>query len=142
MVVIRLSRCGAKHKPRYRVTVADSRYSATGRFIEIIGRYNSTEKDKKSAFQVDMEKYKKWVSHGAQPSRTLRSLVRRVYELNDSTPAGKSVGGKSAGSGAFGGLKGNESKGSEAKGSEAKGSESKGHKSNDKTTKERSEGER
>ena len=81
MVVIRLSRCGKKHKPKYRVTVADSRRSTQGRFIEIIGRYDSMKKDKKQAFQVDMEKYKKWVAHGAQPSQTLRSLVKKVYSV-------------------------------------------------------------
>ena len=81
MVVIRLSRCGAKHNPRYRVTVADSRRSTKGRFIEIIGRYNSMKKDKKEAFQVDIEKYKKWVAQGAQPSQTLRSLMKKVYSL-------------------------------------------------------------
>ncbi len=83
MVVIRLSRYGMKHKPRYRVTVADSRRSATGRFIEIIGQYNVFEKDKKKALQVDIEKYKKWVAKGAQPSKTLRSLVKKVYEYEN-----------------------------------------------------------
>ena len=81
MVVIRLSRGGARHNPKYRVTVADSRRSAKGRFIEIIGRYNSLGKDKKESFKIDIDKYKKWLSQGAQPSKTLRSLVKRVYEI-------------------------------------------------------------
>ena len=79
MVVIRLSRCGARHKPKYRITVADSRRSAKGRFIEIIGHYDSSEKDKKTAFKMDIKQYKKWVAQGAQPSRTLCSLVKTVY---------------------------------------------------------------
>ena len=81
MVVIRLSRCGARHRPKYRVAVADSRRSATGRFIEIIGQYDSTEKAKKEGFKIDVEKYKKWVAQGAQPSQTLRSLVKKVYSI-------------------------------------------------------------
>ena len=81
MVVIRLSRCGARHRPKYRVTVADSRRSAKGRFIEVIGQYNIFIKDKKEAFQVDVEKYKKWVAKGAQPSQTLLSLMKKVYSI-------------------------------------------------------------
>ena len=81
MVVIRLSRYGAKHKAKYRITVADSRRSAKGKFIEIIGRYDSCKDNKKEAFQVDIEKYKKWMVQGAQPSQTLRSLVKKVYSL-------------------------------------------------------------
>jgi len=79
MVVIRLSRCGSKHKPKYRVKVADSRRSPTGRFIEVIGQYNSFEKDKKKGFQLNVEKYKQWVSQGAKPSRTVQSLFKKVY---------------------------------------------------------------
>ncbi len=81
MVVIRLSRCGARHKPKYRVTVADSRRGTRGRFIEIIGQYDSMRKDKKEAFQVDIDKYKKWITQGAKPSQTLRSLVKKVYSI-------------------------------------------------------------
>ena len=81
MVVIRLSRCGARHKPKYRIKVADSRYSATGRFIEIIGHYDSLKEDKKQAFKLNIEKYKKWLSCGAQPSKTLRSLAKTVYSI-------------------------------------------------------------
>ena len=81
MVVIRLSRCGTRHRPKYRITVADSRRSPTGRFIEIIGQYDSLCKDKKKAFQLDIEKYKQWLSHGAQPSRTVRSLAKKNYSV-------------------------------------------------------------
>ena len=81
MVVIRLSRCGARHRPKYRVTVADSRRSVTGRFIEIIGHYDSFQKDKKKGFSLNVEKYKKWLSEGAKPSRTVSSLTKKVYSL-------------------------------------------------------------
>ena len=81
MVVIRLSRCGAKHRPKYRVTVADSRRSAKGRFIEIIGQYDVIGENKKDVFRIDIEKYKNWVAQGAQPSQTLRSLVKKNYSI-------------------------------------------------------------
>ena len=79
MVVMRLSRFGSKHRPRYRVTVADSRHSVKGRFIEIIGYCSSFGKKEKSSFKIDIEKYKRWLSQGAQPSRTLRNLVKKTY---------------------------------------------------------------
>ena len=87
MVVIRLSRGGKKHKPNYRVTVADSRRSATGRFIEIIGQYDLFGKNKGDfvPLKLDIEKYKKWVEQGAQPSRTVRSLVKKFYEQSKQT---------------------------------------------------------
>ena len=80
-MVIRLARCGARHRPQYRVAVADSRRSVTGRFIEIIGHYNPLEKDKKKAFFLNVEKYKGWLKKGAKASQTLRSLVKKVYAL-------------------------------------------------------------
>ena len=81
MVVMRLSRCGTKHKPRYRVRVADRRRSPTGKFIETIGFYDSLSKEPKGAFQVDIEKYKKWLSCGAKPSQTLRNLIKKNYSI-------------------------------------------------------------
>ncbi len=81
MVVIRLSRCGSIHRPRYRVTVADSRFSSKGRFIDIIGYYDSFCKDKKKAFRMDIEKYRNWTKKGAQPSQTIRSLAKKVYSV-------------------------------------------------------------
>ncbi len=81
MVVIRLARCGARHRPQYRVAVADSRRSVTGRFIEIIGHYNPFEEDKKKAFCLDVEKYEEWIRKGAKASQTLRSLAKKVYSL-------------------------------------------------------------
>ena len=81
MVVIRLARCGSKHQPKYRVVVADSRRSATGRFIEVIGHYNSLCSDQKKAFYLNMEQYKKRISEGVKPSRTVRSLVKKIYSF-------------------------------------------------------------
>ena len=80
MVVIRLARFGARHQPRYRVVVADSRRSVTGRFIEIIGHYH-VHKEKKEGFKLNQEAYKKWCAWGAKPARTVRSLAKKVYAI-------------------------------------------------------------
>lgn len=85
MVVIRLSRIGSRHQPRYRVVVADSRCSVTGRFIEIIGHYNALQKDKKAAFQLDLDAYKKWLSQGAKARQTVKNLVHKVYAFGKDT---------------------------------------------------------
>ncbi len=81
MVVIRLARFGASHQPKYRVVVADSRRSTTGRFIEIIGHYNAFHKDKKTGFKLNVDAYKKWLNQGAQPRQTVRSLAKKVYSI-------------------------------------------------------------
>ena len=76
MVVIRLSRVGSKNKPKYRVTVADSRKPLRGRFIEVIGHYDPLSKDKKAI--VNKEKYTAWVQKGAKPSQRVKSLVAKA----------------------------------------------------------------
>ena len=76
MVVIRLSRVGATNNPKYRVTVADSRNSAKGRFIDQIGFYDPLSKDKKMT--IDKEKYESWLQKGAQASRTVKSLFSKL----------------------------------------------------------------
>ena len=76
MVVIRLSRRGARHNPKYRVTVADSRQSAKGRFIEIIGHYSPLSEEK--TLVIDSEKYTHWVAKGAKPSETVANLYKRM----------------------------------------------------------------
>lgn len=66
---------GAKKSPFYRVVVADSRAPRDGRFIEEIGYYNPLTDP--AQVKIDPEKAKKWLSTGAQPSETVRSLFRR-----------------------------------------------------------------
>lgn len=83
MVVIRLARRGSKHNPKYRVAVADSRRSATGRFIEIIGHYDPLSKDKKPV--INQEKYESWIGKGAKPSQTVESLYKKTQNINKST---------------------------------------------------------
>ena len=74
-VKIRLRRMGAKKAPFYRVVVADSRYPRDGRFIEEIGTYNPLTDP--SEFKVDVEKTKKWIANGAQPTDTVKTLLKK-----------------------------------------------------------------
>ena len=76
MVKIRLKRMGAKKAPFYRVVVADSRYPRDGRFIEEIGTYDPTVEP--AAVKIDMEKANKWIANGAQPTETVRDLLKRA----------------------------------------------------------------
>jgi small subunit ribosomal protein S16 len=71
---IRLARVGSKKNPVYRVVVADSRSPRDGRFIEIIGRYNPQADP--SIIEVDEAKVRDWMSKGAQPSETVRRLLK------------------------------------------------------------------
>jgi small subunit ribosomal protein S16 len=74
-VKIRLKRMGAKKNPFYRVVVADSRYPRDGRFIEEIGTYNPLAKP--LAVNIDAEKAQKWIKNGAQPTDTVKSLLKK-----------------------------------------------------------------
>jgi len=74
MVKIRLKRMGAKKTPFYRIVVADSRYPRDGRFIEQIGTYNPLTEP--STIEVDNEKAIKWLSQGAQPTDTVKGLLK------------------------------------------------------------------
>ena len=73
-VKIRLRRMGAKKARFYRIVVADSRYPRNGRFIEEIGYYDPAKTP--VTVQIDAEKAKKWMSNGAQPTDTVRSLLK------------------------------------------------------------------
>ena len=73
-VKIRLRRMGAKKAPFYRIVVADSRYPRDGRFIEEIGYYDPTKEP--SVVKVDAEKAKKWIENGAQPTDTVKSILK------------------------------------------------------------------
>ena len=74
-VKIRLRRMGAKKTPFYRVVVADSRYPRDGRFIEEIGTYNPLADP--TEFKVDADKAKKWIANGAQPTDTVKALLKK-----------------------------------------------------------------
>ena len=74
-VKIRLRRMGAKKAPFYRIVVADSRYPRDGRFIEEIGCYDPTKEP--SVVSVDGEKAKSWIANGAQPTDTVKTLLKK-----------------------------------------------------------------
>ena len=80
MVKIRLRRIGAKKAPAYRIVVADSRFSRDGRFIEEIGFYNPMREP--AEITVDSEKAKKWLANGAQPTETVRTILKKSGVLN------------------------------------------------------------
>ncbi len=75
-VKIRLRRMGAKKAPFYRVVVADSRFPRDGRFIEEIGYYNPLEDP--AVIQIDGEKAQKWIANGAQPTDTVKMLLKKA----------------------------------------------------------------
>ncbi len=79
MVKIRLRRMGAKKAPFYRVVVADSRYPRDGRFIEEIGTYNPMTSE--AAIQIDAERAQAWIKNGAQPTDTVRGLLKKAGVL-------------------------------------------------------------
>ena len=75
MVKIRLKRIGAKKAPFYRVVVADSRYPRNGRFIEEIGSYNPLTEP--AEINIDADKAKAWIVKGAQPTETVKALLKK-----------------------------------------------------------------
>jgi len=74
-VKIRLRRMGAKKAPFYRVVVADSRYPRDGRFIEEIGYFNPMTEP--NDIKIDAEKAQKWIANGAQPTDTVKALLKK-----------------------------------------------------------------
>lgn len=76
MVKIRLKRVGAKKQPFYRVVVADSRSPRNGRFIEEIGYYNPLTNP--ADIKIDVEKANKWIGNGAQPTETVKALLKKA----------------------------------------------------------------
>ena len=76
MVRIRLRRVGRKKSPAYRIVVADSKSPRDGKFIEIIGQY--APRQSADALKIDTARANHWLESGAQPSDTVRSLLRRA----------------------------------------------------------------
>ena len=74
-VKMRLRRMGAKKAPFYRVIVADSRSPRDGRFIEELGYYNPLTNP--AEITIDAENAKKWIANGAQPTETVKSLLKK-----------------------------------------------------------------
>ncbi len=76
MLRIRLTRMGAKKKPMYRVVVIERRQARDGSFVEIVGHYNPGTNP--PSVELNMERVKHWMGRGAQPSETVRSLLKKV----------------------------------------------------------------
>ena len=74
-VKIRLRRMGQKKAPFYRIVVADSRYPRDGRFIEQLGHYNPMTDP--AEVVIDAEKAAQWINNGAQPTETVRALLKK-----------------------------------------------------------------
>ena len=84
-VSIRLRREGSKNRPYYRIVVADSRSPRDGKFIEIIGTYDPKQTGQNSSFSVERAEY--WISKGARPSDTVRSLIKKQKKTVTAEPA-------------------------------------------------------
>ena len=79
MVKIRLRRMGSKKNPFYRIVVADSRNPRNGRFIEEIGTYNPLTEP--SEIKVDAERAQAWIKTGAQPTETVKALLKKANAI-------------------------------------------------------------
>lgn len=75
MLAIRLTRKGAKKQPFYRVVVTEKEAKRDGRFVEIVGHYNPCREPVE--LKLDRERINYWIARGAQPSETVRSLIRK-----------------------------------------------------------------
>lgn len=73
MVKIKLLRIGKKHEPHFRIVVAEAKSKATGVYVENLGTYNPIKKD----FSLNREKYDGWMSKGAVPTDTVKSIVQK-----------------------------------------------------------------
>jgi small subunit ribosomal protein S16 len=85
MVAIRLRRAGSKKRPFFRVVVTDSRTARDSSFVEILGHYNPRRKP--AVVQVDMERVNYWLTKGAQPSDSVRTLIARHLTPAPAAPA-------------------------------------------------------
>lgn len=81
MVVIRLSRGGAKKRPFFNIVAADSRFASTGRFIERVGFYDPKAPEGREGLRVDGERLAYWQSQGAQVSPTVARLVKAARKV-------------------------------------------------------------
>jgi small subunit ribosomal protein S16 len=84
-VSIRLRREGAKNRPYYKVVVADKRSPRDGKFIEIIGTYDPKKPNDNSTLKLERAQY--WIDRGAQPSDTVRSLIKKNKKKAAAIPA-------------------------------------------------------
>jgi len=74
MLKIKLTRLGKKHQPAYRIVVAEARSKRDGKYTDLLGHYNPLAKSNK--VKINKEKYQEWLAKGAQPTDTVRRLVK------------------------------------------------------------------
>ncbi|MCH8552963.1 MAG: 30S ribosomal protein S16 [Natronospirillum sp.] len=77
MVVIRLSRTGAKKRPFYKITVADSRNPRDGRFIEHVGFFNPIARGQEESLRLSTDRVEYWLSKGAKPTDRVKQLLKQ-----------------------------------------------------------------
>lgn len=87
MVVIRLSRGGAKKRPFYTIVVSDRRSARDGRCIERIGYFNPVASGKEVRLHLDYDRAQYWLSQGAQPSERVQQLIRTFKETQGTVAA-------------------------------------------------------
>ena len=85
MLTIRLARSGAKKRPFYHISVADSRMPRDGRFVERVGYYNPIASGQEIRLEVDVERIDYWISKGAQPSERVLNLLKQNTETPEQT---------------------------------------------------------
>lgn len=83
MLSIRLSRLGRRHRPFYRIVLADSKRATKGRFLEVLGHYDPLQKP--AVIKIDTDRVEEWIAKGAQPSDTVKSLLKKVKSKESST---------------------------------------------------------
>jgi len=96
---IRLARGGSKKRPYYRIVAADSRMPRDGRYIERLGTYNPLlPKDSEQRVQIDLERVKAWLDHGAQPTDRIARMLEAagVREKTERANPNKAKPGKKA----------------------------------------------
>ena len=85
MLTIRLARSGAKKRPFYHISVADSRMPRDGRFVERVGYYNPIASGQEVRLEVNVERIDYWISKGAQPSDRVLNLLKQNKETPEQT---------------------------------------------------------
>ena len=88
---IRLQRHGAKHGPIYRIVVAEATARRDGRFVEILGHYNPCARGQALPFDINTERVDYWLSVGAKPTNTVRTLIKHSKKKLTSSPDTASV---------------------------------------------------
>lgn len=80
MVSIRLTRCGKRHRPFYRIIAIDKSKPRDSRYLDLLGHYDPMPDE--SIVKIDLNKYDKWIKKGAKPTQTVKSLIKKVNTDN------------------------------------------------------------